>query len=390
MADRRDHALDGLRGLAALAVLCFHTWLYRDNRAPGVPHGLLYNALREANVGLICFFVLSGFLLYRPFARAARSGERAVDIHGYGLRRVARIVPAYYAVLVGALLMYALVGYHSITPSAGQIPLFAVFGENYSMSTVMHADPVAWTLCIEAAFYVALPLIGVLVWRLGPGRPHRQAALLVGLIALTVAWNAIAFDNRWDARATKSLPSWLGEFALGMLVAHWLAGRELHTPARARLRASTTAAVAALGAAVVLAGCYWAQSRWLQADVRRVVAIYLVLATGFALIIAAVAAGRGPVVSALSWRPLALLGLISYGVYLWHLPLILTLKQIHALPTALGPRLLVVFSLACVVGALSWRFVERPAMRWASRRSRRTASHRATALAGVAAAQATR
>jgi len=393
MADRRDHALDGLRGLAALAVLCFHTWLYRTNRAPGAPRGLLNQAFFEANIGLICFFVLSGFLLYRPFARAALHGERAVDARGYALRRAARIVPAYYAVMIGAVLLYALAGYHASTVSAARLPLFAVFGQNYSMHTVMHIDPVTWTLCIEAAFYVALPLIGWLVWRLGPQRAGWQVGVLVGLVAITVVWNTIAFNHRWDERATKSLPAWLGEFAVGMLVAHWLAARERRGASRARLGARTTALIALAGAAVVFAGCHWAQSRWLQADVRRAVALYLVLAVGFALLIAALAAGRGPVVRALAWRPLALLGLISYGVYLWHLPLILALKQVHALPTPLGPRLAIVFALACLCGALSWRLVERPAIAWAARRARRSADRRApAALRGVraAAAQATR
>jgi peptidoglycan/LPS O-acetylase OafA/YrhL len=395
MADRRDHALDGLRGLAALAVLCFHTWNYRDNRPRGVVNGLLNQGFFEGNRGLICFFVLSGFLLYRPFARAALTGERAVELRGYTLRRAARIAPAYYVALIGALLMYALAGYHSSPASVGQWPLFAVFGQNYSLHTVMHLDPPAWTLCIEAAFYVALPVIGWLVWRLGPRRPGRQVAVLVSLIGVTVVWNTIAFNDRWDERATKSLPAWLGEFALGMLVAHWVVARERRTPSRARMRASTTGFLALAGVAVVLACGHWDQTRWLQGDVRRTVALYLAFAAGFALLVAAAAAGRGPVVRALSWRPLALLGLISYGVYLWHLPLILALKQVHALPTPLGPRLAVVFTLACACGALSWRLIERPAIGWAKRRAGRRSARRAPALAPVsavaaAAAQATR
>ena len=254
-SDRREHALDGLRGLAALAVLGFHTWLYRDNRPLHQrPKGLLNNVFFNLNVGLICFFVLSGYLLYRPYARAARTGERPVDVRGYGLRRVARIVPAYYAVIAGALILYAIVGYHAITPDAGALGLFAVFGQNYSMDTVMHIDPVTWTLCIEAAFYVFLPLVGLAVWRLGPQRAGWHAALLVALVAVTVVWNTLAFEHRWNATLTKSLPAWLGEFALGMLVAHWVVRRERGPglEPRARMRASVTALIAAAGAVVVL------------------------------------------------------------------------------------------------------------------------------------------
>ena len=205
-------------------------------------------------MGLICFFVLSGYLLYRPFARAARTGERPVDVRGYGLRRVARIVPAYYVV-------------HRRRPDPvrdRRLPrdharrwrscrLFAVFGQNYSMDTVMHVDPVTWTLCIEAAFYVFLPLDRPAVWRLGPRRAGWQVALLVALVAVTVVWNTLAFEHRWNATLTKSLPSWLGEFALGMLVAHWVVRRERGAvPARARMRAGNDRAIAVAGAAVVL------------------------------------------------------------------------------------------------------------------------------------------
>jgi peptidoglycan/LPS O-acetylase OafA/YrhL len=382
--DRRDHALDGLRGLAALSVLCFHTWLYRTNRHQGSDINLLDRILREANVGLICFFVLSGYLLYRAFARAALSGAGPVGVRSYGLRRAARIVPAYYVVCAISLLLYAIVGYDASTPALGQLPLFAVFGQNYSIHTVMHIDPVTWTLAIEAAFYVALPLLGLLAWRLGPQRIGWQIAMLLGLIVLTIAWNAIVFAHRWDAVASKSLPAWLGEFAMGMLVAQWVVWRELRHGGAARLRGGVTAALGLAGAAVVFGGCYWYQSRWLSGTTERYVALYLVEAAGFALIIAAVVTGRGRLVTGLSWRPLAALGVISYGVYLWHLPLILVLKHIGWLPAALAPRLLVVFALAVAFGVASWRLVERPSIAWAATRARRFGGRQSAARAPLA------
>ncbi len=377
-SDRREHALDGLRGLAALAVLGFHTWLYRDNRPHGPRRRPAQQRLRELNVGLICFFVLSGYLLYRPYARAARTGERPVDVRGYGLRRVARIVPAYYAVIAGALILYAIVGYHAITPGAGGLRLFAVFGQNYSMDTVMHIDPVTWTLCIEAAFYVFLPFVGLVVWRLGPRRTGWHAAVLVALVAVTVVWNTLAFEYHWNATLPSRCRRGSASSRSGCSSRTGSSDASRPRSPRARMRASVTALIAAAGAR--RAGVRLLDSsRWLQGDVSRAVTIYLVFAVGFALIIAALAAGRGPVVRALGARPLAWLGLISYGVFLWHLPLILTLKQIGALPEPLGPRLAVVLALALAAGALSWRFIERPAIGWASRRARRSgeASRRA-------------
>jgi peptidoglycan/LPS O-acetylase OafA/YrhL len=67
----------------------------------------------------------------------------------------------------------------------------------------------------------------------------------------------------------------------------------------------------------------------------------------------------------LGWRPLAALGAVSYGVYLWHLPLLLVARHAGLLPTTLGPRLLVVLTGSVAATALSWRWIERP---WIERR----------------------
>src|SRR5947207_4435983 len=90
--DTRNNALDGLRAIAALGVLTFHSWLYRTGRPPGPRTSLTDHLLFQGNLGLICFFVLSGFLLYRVFARAALTGDR-LDLGAYARRRVARILP---------------------------------------------------------------------------------------------------------------------------------------------------------------------------------------------------------------------------------------------------------------------------------------------------------
>ena len=68
----------------------------------------------------------------------------------------------------------------------------------------------------------------------------------------------------------------------------------------------------------------------------------------------------------LRWRPLARIGVVSYGLYLWHLPLLLVLRDAGALPHDLVPRTLVVLGVALVAATLSWRLVERPALTWAS------------------------
>jgi peptidoglycan/LPS O-acetylase OafA/YrhL len=276
-------------------------------------------------------------------------------------------VPAYYAALAGVLALYAISGFDPITPTAGQIPLFLAFGQNYSMDSIMQLIPVAWTLCVEAAFYVVLPLIGLLALRIG-ARPRTQAAMLVGIVVLATAWNRLVVDQGWNDIAQKALPSFLGVFACGMLAALWIEQRRKGDAPH--LSSWMTALVALAGAAFVIGHAAWMETTFSLGGWRPAVRD-LPAAAGFALVIAAVAAGRGPVLRALAWRPLAGAGIVSYGLYLWHLPVLLAVREAGLLPEPFAPRLAVVLVLSFLAAWLSWRLVERPAIAWSHRRTRR-------------------
>src|SRR3954463_8371862 len=221
---RRAAGLDGLRAVAALSVLCFHTWLYGFDQPSAVVRTSLFDKVAfEMRLGLIFFFVLSGYLLYRGFARAALGDGDRVDVRRYARRRVARIVPAYWLATVGAIaLLWGARGTPGVRlPAASDLPLFAVFGQNYSLDTIMRLNPVTWTLCVEAAFYVLLPLLGAVAWRLGPRARGRQALLVALLIPLGLVWNALVHEHGWNILASKALPAYLPYFAFGMLLALW-------------------------------------------------------------------------------------------------------------------------------------------------------------------------
>jgi peptidoglycan/LPS O-acetylase OafA/YrhL len=365
----RNGTLDGIRALAALSVLSFHVWLYRVGNPPGTRTTLFDKALFEASLGLICFFVLSGFLLYRPFARAALRGGEPVPLGRYALRRAARIVPAYYASVLGCLLLYSALGYSTLVPSAGHLPLFAVFGQNYSMDTVMKINPVTWSLCVEAAFYVFLPLLGLIAFLLGPKRAGRQAGVLIGLVVLNIGWNAVLHDAGWGALASKALPTYIGYFAFGMLFAMWVEWRSIRGE-RGSLSRASSAALMTTGFSLVAATAY------LHETAGSFTATWILLgnlpaALGFALLIAAGAAGIGPAVSWLGARPLAALGVVSYGIYLWHLPLILALREMGLLPAAFASRLALVLLFTIGAATLSWMLVERPILGLVVARRRR-------------------
>src|SRR4051812_17165961 len=192
----RTAGLDGLRAVAALSVLCLHVWLYgQPNPDRPTRSGLLDRAVFELRLGLVFFFVLSGYLLYRAFAGAALR-RTPVDVARYARRRVARIVPAYYLALVGAVaLLWGLRGSPGVRlPDAAGLPLFFVFGQNYSSETFFQLNPVTWTLCLEAAFYVALPLIGLAAFRLARGSVRAQAGLLAAIAAVGIAYSALDYD----------------------------------------------------------------------------------------------------------------------------------------------------------------------------------------------------
>lgn len=346
-------ALDGVRGLAALGVLVFHVWLYRDNRHHGARHALLDHLLFSANAGLIAFFVLSGFLLYRPYARgnAPSAGE-------YARRRIARIVPAYYACGLGCFLLYSTVGPDSILPRARELPAFALFAQNYSLTTLMQLNPVLWTLSVEAAFYIALPLIALVT--------RGRAAFLLALVVAGVGFNVLDQTAFHSEIPGKTLPAYIGIFAIGMLAALVLERRN-----RALTR-SSTATCMLLGVAIVILRAAWTESPVLPDPVLRGALLAPLSAVGFALVIAAAARGTGPSMSWLRWRPLAYASLVSYGLYLWHVPVILVLDERGALPTALLPRLGVVLAITLAIATVSWRLIEQPALRGLRRRAKLT------------------
>jgi peptidoglycan/LPS O-acetylase OafA/YrhL len=374
---RRAAGLDGLRALAALSVLCFHAWLYGFHNPSAVVRDSLFDKVMfEMRLGLIFFFVLSGYLLYRGFARAALTGDGRVDVRRYARRRVARIVPAYWVATIGAIaLLWPASGTPGVRlPSVSDLPLFAVFAQNFSLDTIMRLNPVTWTLCVEAAFYVLLPLIGWAAWRLGPRARGRQALLVGALIPIGLVWNALVHEHTWNIVATKALPAYLPYFAFGMLLALWSElRREREAPA---LGSGASAALVLGGFLVVAADAYWhataaprAVNSWLA------IGADIPAGLGFALVVAAVVAGGGAATRWMSVRPLAWVGLVSYGVYMWHVPVLLFSRSVGVFPDSYLVRVVLLLVPVLLVAAASWYLVERPAITWAGRtraRERRT------------------
>lgn len=355
--ERRVLALDGLRGVAALSVLAFHCWLYArptPSMAMTSPAGHLWV---EGRLGLVLFFVLSGFVLYGPWVRTARRRGPSPDLRRYLARRAARILPAYYAALAGSIvLLWLAAGTPGVRlPPVGALPLFAVFAQNLDPHSVMTLDPPMWTLSIEVAFYLLLPVIGCVALRAGASR-RNQALVPLTLVAVGLIWNACLAASGALFPLDKLLPSALPYFGAGMLAAVLLdAGHPIH---RRRL------ILAGAGAVLIDVALHSGVLPGSAGQLGLATIADLPAAAGFAAIMAGAVASNG---GFLSSRPLVAAGAISYGVYLWNVPLLLTLRSAAVLPLSALAALPLVLGVTVGVATLSWLVIERPVLRWTQR-----------------------
>jgi peptidoglycan/LPS O-acetylase OafA/YrhL len=355
----RLDALDGLRGLAATGVLVLHVWMfsYGDSHRP--PKGFLDFTIGELRLGVQLFFVLSGFLIFRPFVAAALDGaRRGPSLTRYAIRRAARILPGYWLAVAAAFLLLRHLD-HPTQIDADQLPIFLLFAQNHFEETIKHLDPPMWTLGIEMSFYATLPIAGLLALRLGPHR-GRQVVLTLTVVAAGLLSTVLAYTHHWPQTLSTSLLPHLAEFGAGMTAAVLLHRR--------RLRATPAIAIAVAGIVLIVANSWWHATGAGSVDTRNLVGDSPGVA-GIALILATLVAGPWRAVL-LSRGPAKWLGTISYGVYLFHFPVIVGLRMTGHWPQAsLTRELLAVLAITLPAAALSWVLVERPAIRWAQRRT---------------------
>jgi peptidoglycan/LPS O-acetylase OafA/YrhL len=359
MRRERFPLIDGLRAVAAIGVLVTHS---------AISSGLVttsatgYRYAQRLEVGVTIFFVISGFVLYRPFLLAR------VDAGRYAWRRALRIVPAYWI----ALTVTAIVLGHGVF--ANPLPFYG-FGQIYSQDTLTGGLIQAWTLDIEVTFYVFLPLWA---WLVSRASLRTQVYALAGLAAASLAWKAAfvwsgsprqVVDSPW----LHSLPAYLDQFALGMGLA--IASLK---PVRARYPVLLWG-LAALAFWVVSVRIGIGRELFEPYTRRQYMAKHVLYAIiGASLVGAAVLAtpGKG-VVGRVLGNPLALwLGLISYGIYLWHVTVLQIGEEIGFQRSLHWHPFLVVTALAlvltCAVSAASWYLAERPLLRLKPPRYRRS------------------
>jgi peptidoglycan/LPS O-acetylase OafA/YrhL len=355
----RLDALDGLRGLSAVGIIVLHVWMFVYGDAGRPEKGPLEIVIGELRLAVPLFFLLSGFLIYRPWARAALEGRRAPELRGYALRRAARILPAYWVALAGGFIALRAVD-HPLQADAEQLPVFLLFAQNYFEATANHVDPPMWTLGVEVAFYATLPIVGWLALHLGRGR-RRQLLLCLALVGIGLVFNALAYFGHWPATVTDSLLLHVGEFAAGMAVAVVIHGRALG-------RRSAWALVAA-GVALIVANGAWHGLQLGGRDLRHLGGD-LPGVLGLALLVAGLA-GSTVRARALSAGPARWAGTLSYAMYLTHYIVLIVLRETGHWPDSLPVALTAVLAWTIPISLASWVLLERPAIRWAQRRTTR-------------------
>lgn len=363
--------LTGVRGWAALWVFMFHAWTYAKH--PPLVVELLGWSLdltpffSMGIAGVTIFFVLSGFLLATPFAQWQAGLRQRPTLGRYYLRRVMRVFPAYYVQLAILLVIAAWVPGQPGIDDAGSLIRHLLMLFMPAPVGTLPINGVWWTLPIEFGFYLVLPFLTLLL------TPQRGLWLLLGCLAAMYLWRhgvvVLLADAPLPVRvnAAYQLPGSMDAFGMGMLAAVLHANRArlpawLLPPARSNV-------LGLLGIALVFAAIYWLPGRRAEywSDNLIFYAWTPALSLGIAAVLLTGVGGSGVLQKIFGNRYMVFLGLVSYSLYLWHLPVLTWLAAASWYPGLTGGRLAWILALALpislAIATLSYLGVERPFMR---------------------------
>lgn len=375
----RFPALDGMRALACYAVLATHVGFVT---ARSFGSGLLAPWLARLDTSVPIFLALSGFLLYRPFAEQAMSGGPPPRVMDFYWRRAMRVLPAYWLAIAGTLAVLS-----TRQASVRDWLAYLTLTQTYTGHDVDPSLTHMWTLVVEVSFYLVLPVLAFSLRGRGT-HPNqllrRQCVLLAILVVGSVAWQVAALQvPAIGAVGTSWLPGTIDWFALGMFLAV-LSCVPNNCSALPRFRSTLGQWAQYPGACWAMAlALYWfvtlpiggplataVPTTW-QHITKNLLEALIVFFMMMPMTI-----GRGGLIGQiLGCRVARFLGEISYGVYLWHLPMLILISDKVGLPVFQGhypEYFLLTVASATLLGTLSWYFFERPLLRRFSRAWRRS------------------
>ena len=324
--------MNGLRGLIALGVLVTHAtaafwltdWWGRYAYSLGI--------------GLMVFFALSGFLLYRPYVAARVDGRPPPRVRDYTRRRMFRILPAYWAALTLLAIWPGVPGVFS-----DDWWVYYGFLQIYKREWITGGLPQVWSLCIDVSFYAVLPIYAIAMGRVWARQASlRVEAIAVGLIILAAfAVRLAASSGVGPDVLAGTLPGFMVFFGLGMALAVLsVAMRSGAVPGRTAARVRRVAGFGLYGAVALyfvhalLFGVpsdlhTWelpligkTASPFANAFTELTRQLTLFTFTACLMLPLVLAETRGAAYRLLTAPTLVGLGVISYGLYLYHVPVL--------------------------------------------------------------------
>lgn len=373
--------IDGYRALAALAVVAFHVTgelgLHRRGSGGG------YTSLL-GTCGVAAFFVISGFLLYRPYVAAHLDGRPLpIGWRTFYRRRVLRIFPAYWVALAVDAYVLRVIRLRGLTDTL----LFFGLLHTYKRGRVLGGLGISWTLCIEISFYAALPLIASGIGRLVsrpqslPARIGVELTVLMGMAILGSGYRLVALFvlHGRSAPMMSWLPAYLDWFAIGMAfaLASAAADRQRRLPPVVRFLGQNPLVCLLLAGELVWMTTLLRLPRGFASPSAAQLFWSHLLVGAFAglLLLPGVVGdqGAGAFRSFLRSPGMVWLGTISYGIFLWHrvwLSFALRTSHYSGAGLAWAQLFFPVIVLTLVTAWLSFVLIEAPLMRHRATRRR--------------------
>lgn len=379
---------DGVRGVGALFVFTTHVCLLADTVPDNnlLSYGWAAPILGHIDLALSAFFVLSGYLIARPYARAYVAGTRRPRLRNYVRNRVLRVVPVFYLLTALVLLRFGLDGQIGEAPGADRSSAWQVLGQFLFIQGQTQGNasiPIgpAWSIGAEVGFYIVIPLAAYGAY-LAASRlkgAYERAVLALGLIGLvTVVSIALRAYDKYDFSWLTAPPAIMYGFMPGVAlgIAEPLFARHIRDRPRSARNIAWGAFALGLLCAIVYTTSDYDPRQTPIHHALGVRALLAALASGLlfaGLIVLQIGTGSAPRVfanKAMLW-----LGARSYSFYLVHIWVLLELDNLLGRNDSLETRVLVMgligFPLTVLAGMLSYRFVERPFLE----RKQRTTQH---------------
>ncbi len=360
----RYQQLDSFRGVAVLASIVFNVYQFCNVDNALYDRGLAFRTVSSLDAAVPFLFVITGFLIYAPIARQAIDGGPPPEARRFLVRRALRLIPLYYL----AVIIVWFLRQQSLPGDWRDLIEHLTFTHVFDGKRIFYTNGPAWAVSVLAFYYGIVVLLIPWLARSRRQLAGRRRGIAVAsappavLAAVSLLWRAWSFADR-DRPLTGSSTTWYGpvanldNFAIGMGVAVIVIGLRPSRATPVRLRISLHLAGLAI---LTIAFLTRAGNPWC--------ALYFATTCSLAFGCLTAAAVLKPAThqpgTRMRWQILTRLGLISYGAYVWHEPILLALDRhfglVHQTPASFLHDTTVVASISIAAGWLSYLLIQRP------------------------------